>query len=514
MPQVRSLIFILGDQLNLDAPAFEKGEKDRDIVVMAEASAEVERYPNHIQRVVLFFSAMRHFREQLVDDGWQVVYQEIGDKGAIHGLVDFLAEQIRDKKPEGLVLTEPGRYDLEQEILELAQHENISIDIRSDTHFFCSRKDFREWAEGRKSLVLEYFYREMRKQTGYLMSGHDPEGGEWNYDQDNRDSFGKEGPEFEIQEHKYEADEITRQVIEEVESRFPELYGSIDTFDWPVTPAQARQALDHFVENHLPHFGSFQDAMWTGEPFLYHSRLSSSLNLKLLDPRDAIESAIAAYEAGDAPIHAVEGFVRQILGWREFIRGIYWLNMPDFAELNALEAEADLPAFFWTADTDMNCLKHVIDQLLDTAYAHHIQRLMVAGLFTLLYGVQPKQVHDWFMALYIDSVEWVTMPNTIGMSQFADDGIVGTKPYSASGKYISRMSNYCDECTYDPDDAVGEKACPFTTLYWDFLDRHRDRLKDNRRMNFQLHNLKRKSPEEMKAISERVEWLIQRFEKT
>jgi deoxyribodipyrimidine photolyase-related protein len=263
--------------------------------------------------------------------------------------------------------------------------------------------------------------------------------------------------------------------------------------------------LDDFIEHRLPQFGTYQDAMWTGRPFLYHSRLSAALNLKLLDPHLAIERAEAAYHDGHAPINAVEGFVRQILGWREFVRGVYWLHAPAYVEKNALTASHDLPTFYWTGDTNMRCMQECVGQAVEHGYTHHIPRLMVIGLFGLLYGVDPQQMNAWHEALYVDAWEWVSAPNMIGMALYADGGIVGTKPYTASGKYINRMSNYCSHCRYDPDAATGENACPFTSLYWDFLNRHQERLSGNRRMNFQLANVRRKSEEELAAIAERVE---------
>ena len=499
------LIFITGDQLSLDAIPLKEADQSADRVVMAEVEEEIRRFPNHKQRVVLFLSAMRHFRQQLEGAGYEVVYQEIGDEGGSPTLIDFLDLQIKDFGPDHIAMTESGRYSMEQEVRQLADLHGVSLSIHNDPHFLCTRQEFSDWAGGRKALVMEYFYRMMRKKYGYLMEGGKPAGGAWNFDKENRGRFGRRGPGLRADPHYTEPDRITLNVIKLVEVHFSDLPGSLDHFHWPVTATEAEKVLAVFIEHHLPEFGTYQDAMWTGEPFLYHSRISAALNLKLLDPRDVIASAIGAYEDGNAPINAVEGFVRQILGWREFIRGVYWHQMPAYRTLNALAANEDLPAFFWTGDTEMHCLREVVGQLLDHAYAHHIQRLMVAGLFTLLYGVEPKQVHEWFMALYVDSVEWVTLPNTIGMSQFADGGIIGTKPYAATGKYIKRMSNYCSGCRFDPDLATGEDACPFTTLYWDFLMRHEEVLSRNRRMAFQMKNISRKNTAEREAISERAQ---------
>jgi deoxyribodipyrimidine photolyase-related protein len=339
-----------------------------------------------------------------------------------------------------------------------------------------------------------------------------PAGGDWNYDKENRESFGRGGPGETPPPVRFEPDDVTREVLKLVEERFKDHPGSLDTFGWPVTPAQAQKALDDFIKKRLAGFGDHQDALWTGRPFLYHSLLASSLNLKLLDPREVIKRAEKAWRDGHAPLNAVEGFIRQILGWREYVRGIYWMHMPDYLERNALEADHPLPSFYWTGETDMHCLREVIGQTLAHGYAHHIQRLMVTGLFALLAGVRPREVHEWYLAVYVDAVEWVELPNTLGMSQYGDGGIMASKPYAASGKYIQRMSNYCDNCPFDPAATDGEIACPFSVLYWDFLARHRERLSGNRRMGLQLKNLERKKKAERdqlakaaKAIKERLD---------
>ncbi len=504
---LRNLIFVLGDQLDPNAPAFDDADPNRDLVVMAEVDAEVKRHPNHIQRVVVFFAAMRHFRDALVDRGYPVIYQQIGDDQEAT-LPGFLESQLRELKPDRLVMTEPGRYELDLAFRAIAHKHGVEAEIRPDTHFFCSRASFRAWAENRKTLVMEHFYRAMRKRYGYLMHGTAPVGGVWNLDRDNRAAFGKEGPIVERAPLGFQPDAVTQGVIAVVKTRYPDLYGSAEGFDWPVTPEDAQRAVGDFVAHRLARFGAYQDAMWTEEPFLYHARLSTALNLKLINPRHVVEQAEAALADGAAPLNAVEGFIRQVLGWREFIRGVYWLHMPGYEHHDALRAERDLPAFYWTGETDMQCLRQVVEQVLRHGYAHHIQRLMVTGLFALLYGVRPRQVHEWYMAMFVDSVEWVTLPNTVGMSQWADGGIVGTKPYVATGQYIRRMSNYCAHCRFNPASAVGDEACPFTTLYWAFLMRYQERLGDNRRMAFQLANLRRKPVAERRAITEEAERIL------
>jgi deoxyribodipyrimidine photolyase-related protein len=347
----------------------------------------------------------------------------------------------------------------------------------------------------------------MRKRHGVLMrgaSGDEPEGGQWNFDADNREAFGAAGPGAVPPRAVFEPDALTREVIAQVEARFATHPGRLDGFAWPVTREQALAALQRFVTERLPLFGRYQDAMWPGEPWLYHAHLAAALNLKLLNPREVVATAVAAYHSGAAPLASVEGFVRQVLGWREYVRGIYWTRMPDYAELNALDAHEDLPDWYWSGATDMACLRDALAQTLAHGYAHHIQRLMVTGLFALMYGVQPKQVHAWYLAVYVDAVEWVELPNTLGMSQYADGGLMASKPYVATGKYIQRMSPHCRSCRYDPAQRAGDTACPFTTLYWDFLMRHEAALAANPRMSLQVKNVARLNDVQKKAVRERA----------
>jgi deoxyribodipyrimidine photolyase-related protein len=339
---------------------------------------------------------------------------------------------------------------------------------------------------------MEFFYREMRRKHQVLLDGDGkPEGGDWNYDAENRGSFGKTGPVDVPAPVRFAPDSLTVQVIDEVRRLFPQHVGKLDRFDWPVTRDQALIALQDFIDHRLSHFGEYQDAMWTREPWLYHSRISAALNLKLLNPLEVIRAAELAYRSGRAPLAATEGFIRQILGWREYVRVVYWHLMPGYLERNTMRASEPLPSFFWTARTDMQCLSDSIGQTLDLGYAHHIQRLMVTGLFCLLLGVDPKEVHAWYLSVYVDAVEWVELPNTLGMSQYADGGVMASKPYIASGRYIDKMSNYCRQCRYKPAEATGKTACPFTTLYWDFLIRHEQDLSGNPRMVMQVRNLAR-----------------------
>lgn len=333
-----------------------------------------------------------------------------------------------------------------------------------------------------------------------------PAGGQWNFDRENRESFGRDGPPADLPARpQHRMDALTREVIKLVEARFPDHPGDLETFNWPVTRQQALAELTDFTENRLAAFGRYQDALWTGEPHLYHSLLSVPLNLKLLNPREVVEAAVSAWQGGRAPLAAVEGFVRQVIGWREYVRGIYWWKMPGYRKRNALEAREALPGFYWTGETPYRCLSEVVGQSLRLGYAHHIQRLMITGLYALLLGVDPGKVHEWYLAVYADAVEWVELPNTLGMSQYGDGGLMASKPYAATGKYINRMSNYCAQCPANPEAATGDRACPFTTLYWDFLMRHRDRLSGNQRLSLQLRNLKRLDAEQMERIRERAD---------
>jgi len=495
----RHLIVVLGDQLARDAVAFDGFDRGQDRVWMCEAADESTHVWSSQQRIVQFLSAMRHFAAELREEGVPIQYDTLREGG----LADALREAIAHWRPQRVRLTRPGDWRVLQ--LLCAAAGDTPIDVLEDRHFLCSAARFAAHARGRRQLRMEYFYREMRREHGVLMDGDQPCGGAWNYDADNREAFGPDGPGFLPPPARFEPDAITRDVIALVQSRFADHPGRASPFGWPVTRAQALQALDTFINERLEHFGRWQDAMWTGEPWLYHAHLAAALNLKLLNPREVIAAAEAAWRAGRVPLPAAEGFIRQILGWREYVRGIYWLRMPGYAESNALEATHDLPAWFWTGDTPMRCLADAIDQTLRHGYAHHIQRLMVTGLYALLHGVQPQQVHAWYLSVYVDAVEWVELPNTLGMSQFADGGLLASKPYIATGRYIERMSDHCRGCRFDPGERTGDRACPFTTLYWDFLLRHEARFAAHPRMALQVKNLARLDAPQREAIRARAE---------
>ena len=503
--RLRHLVIVLGDQLDEQSSAFDGFDAKRDAIWMAEVAEESTHVWSARQRIAVFLSSMRHFAESLRQRGWTVHYTRLEDASNLGTLAAELHAAIDTLAPEGLVMTAPGDWRVLQALRGVAKVADKLLDIRDDRHFFSTVRDFAAHAEGRKQLRLEYWYRELRTQNGILMEGGKPTGGQWNFDADNRESFGSAGPGALPPRSFFMPDAITLEVMALVNSRFSGHPGKLDSFGWPVTRAQALLALDAFIAQRLPLFGQYEDAMWNGETWLYHSHLSSSMNLKLLGAREVVQAAEAAYRAGRAPLAAVEGFVRQILGWREFVRGMYWTQMPDYAGRNELDAQQALPAFYWTGETDMACLRDAIAQTLAHGYAHHIQRLMVTGLYALLLGVKPQEVHAWYLSVYVDAVEWVELPNVLGMSQFADGGLMASKPYAATGKYIQRMSNHCKGCRFDPAESVGEKACPFTTLYWDFLIRHEARLAKNPRMALQVKNIARLSPEKQALIIEQAQ---------
>lgn len=500
---MRHLILVLGDQLNADASAFDGFDAVQDAVWMAEVDAESTDYPSTKARTAVFLASMRHFRNALRERQVTVHYSEVTESH--HSLTGELHRSVERLRPTRLIVTEPGDYRILEELRKASGRLGIPLEVRPDRHFFASTEEFRRYAAGRSQLRMEYFYRAMRVQHRVLLDeGGGPEGGQWNFDADNREHFPRQGPGTVPPALAFPPDAITTEVIALVKRRFAKLYGEVEHFDWAVTPAEAQRALADFIEHRLGNFGRYQDAMWTGEPVLYHSRLSAAMNLKLLDPHEVVRAAEDAYRSGRVPLSSAEGFIRQILGWREYVRGIYWMNMPDYAQTNALGATQPLPEFYWTADTQMECLKAAIGQTLKYGYAHHIQRLMVTGLYAMLLGVRPKEITDWYLAVYVDAVEWVELPNTQGMSQYADGGLMGSKPYAATGRYIARMSNYCRQCPFDPARHTGEDACPFTTLYWDFLLTHEQQLADNRRMTFPLKNLARLKADEVMAIRARA----------
>ena len=505
MSRVRNLVVVLGDQLDLDAAAFDGFEAQHDAVWMAEADEESTHVWSGKQRIALFLSAMRHFAQALRAAGRPVHYARFDEPGDRGTLAAQLRSALQELNPQRVVMTAPGDWRVWQSLKAVVAEAGLALEICEDRHFFTTVRDFAAHAKGRKQLRLEYFYRELRQRHGVLMQDGQPAGGQWNFDADNRETFGSAGPGVVPARATFVPDAITRDVIALVNTRFAQHPGSLDSFAWPVTREQALESLKGFIDQRLPLFGRFEDAMWPGEPWLYHSHLSAALNLKLLSAREVVQAAEDAYRLGSAPLQSAEGFIRQILGWREYVRGIYWTQMPGYLDLNALDAQQDLPAWYWTGKTDMACLRDAVTQTLEHGYAHHIQRLMVTGLFALLLGVRPQQVHAWYLSVYVDAVEWVELPNTLGMSQYGDGGLMASKPYVATGKYIQRMGGPCAGCRYDPALREGDRACPYTTLYWDFLMRHEPLLKKNVRMALQVKNVVRLTDAQRQAITLRAD---------
>ncbi|MEZ5743823.1 MAG: cryptochrome/photolyase family protein [Sphingomonadaceae bacterium] len=476
----KTLIPILGDQLTRTLASLRGQTKADSVILMMELRGKATRVKYHKQKLVLVWSAMRHFAKELREAGWQVDYVKLTVAENTQTFSGEFARALERHSPERVRIVEPAEFAGRENVRGWQDRFGLPVEVLPDDRFLCAIDAFRDWAEGRETLRMENFYREMRRKTGLLMNGDMPEGGEWNYDKQNREPP-KEGLAPPCAP-KFAPDKITKEVIELVEKEFSDHFGSLEEFGWPVTSDQAHEALDAFIEERLCDFGTYQDAMVHGQDDLFHSLLSTSINLGLLDPVECCEAAEKAYHAGDAPLNAVEGFIRQIIGWREYIRGMYWLQMPQFARANALNAQRGLPEFYWTGETKMRCLADCVRSTRENAYAHHIQRLMVLGNFALLAGVKPQEVEDWFLVVYADAYEWVELPNVAAMALWADAGRLASKPYAASGNYINKMSDYCGDCAYSVSKKTGESACPFNALYWHFLDRNRDKLGDNHRL--------------------------------
>jgi deoxyribodipyrimidine photolyase-related protein len=474
------LIFVLGDQLSLSLSALRAADPARDVVLMVEVAEETSYVPHHKKKIAFIFSAMRAFADELRATGWQVDYVKLDEPHNSGSFSAELSRAVLRHKPERIMATEASEWRVLEAQRAWVASLGIPVELRPDDRFLCTPAEFAAWASARKQLRMEYFYRDMRRKTGLLMDGYVPVGGQWNFDQLNRKSAKRAThmpPPFRLT-----PSQTTAEVLALVAARFAEHFGDLEPFWFPVTRADAEQAVARFLTEALPQFGDYQDAMLRDEPFLHHSLLSPLINVGLIDPLDLCQRVEAEYRAGRVPLNAAEGFIRQIIGWREYVRGIYWLNMPGYIEVNGLGATRALPGFYWTGDTDMQCMASSIGQTKSEAYAHHIQRLMVTGNFALLTGIDPHELHIWYLAVYLDAFEWVEAPNTIGMSQFADNGILASKPYAASGAYIDRMSDYCGTCRYDVKAKIGSKACPLNALYWDFLSRHRVRFVQNPRM--------------------------------
>ena len=497
-----ALRIVLGDQCSAGLSALADLDPAADVVLMAEVTGECTYVRHHQKKIVLVLSAMRHFARALRSRGVRVDYVALDDPANTHSLRGEMLRAVERHRPARVVATEAGEWRLAEDMRHWHEAAGLEVDIRDDTRFACLRSEFRAWAAGKGSLRMEFFYREMRRRTGLLMDDGAPVAARWNFDAENRKRLPARlhvppPPAFH-------PDAITLDVIALVQARFGDHFGATEGFNLPVTAAEAEAALADFVCNRLAQFGDWQDAMKAGEPTLFHALISTSLNTGLLDPLAACRAAEAAYRAGLAPLNAVEGFVRQIIGWREFVRGVYWLRMPDYATRNALEATRALPQFYWDAGTRMNCLRHAVSDTRAHAYAHHIQRLMITGNFALLAGLHPDEVDEWYLIVYADAYEWVEMPNVRGMALFADGGMMSSKPYAASGSYINKMSDYCGDCHYDVKDATGPRGCPFNALYWDFMARHAQRFAANTRLAMPLRTLERMDPARVAALRARA----------
>jgi deoxyribodipyrimidine photolyase-related protein len=498
------LILILGDQLTPLISSLRQGDKTRDIVFMAEVMAEASYVRHHKKKFGLVFSAMRHFAATLQQSGWQVDYVKLEDNGNTGNLGDEVARACQRHGISDVVMTEAGEWRLREALAHIRSLE--------DDRFICSQAAFRSWATGRKELRMEYFYRDMRRQTGLLMEGDDPIGGRWNFDTENRKNA--KADLFMPQPPRFEPDGITRDVLDLVKRKFPDNFGDLEPFWFAVTASDAEFALQHFLDHGLAQFGATQDAMIEGQYFMHHCVLSPYINIGLLDPLEVCHAVEQRYREGRAPIEAVEGFIRQIIGWREYIRGIYWLKMPGYAQVNVLNAKRALPDFYWTGETKLNCAAQVVKQTKREAYAHHIQRLMITGNFALLAGLDPKHVHEWYLAVYADAFEWVELPNTLGMALHADGGLLGSKPYAASGNYINKMSNYCKDCAFDVKKRTGADACPFNALYWNFIATHFERFSKNPRMGQTCFTYKKFPDTEKTAISEQARGFLEGLKST
>lgn len=505
----RNLILVLGDQLGFDNPALKVARPGVDTILFAEVAEEASYVRHNRHKIVLLFSAMRHFCQRLRDRGFSVRYLSLSDgvktleEACQQTLVELASDGLEDTlgPVASIQVCAPGEYRLLSAMASWTKSLGLPVNVLADTRFLSSLEEFNNWADGRKQLRMEYFYREMRKRYNILLEDGQPAGGKWNYDAENR--LGWRNQREIPTRPDVTPDEVARTVIAEVEEAFPDNPGDLSRFRLAVTHEDAEAQFDWFCSHALADFGRFQDALPEESPWAFHSLISMYLNCGLLAPLTVCERVEAEWRNGACSLAAAEGFIRQILGWREYVRGIYWRLMPEYGEHNTFQAERPLPDFFWSAETDMRCLSVALRQSLDLGYAHHIQRLMVIGNFALLAGLDVVSVCDWYLAVYVDAYEWVELPNTAGMALHADNGIMASKPYAASGKYIQKQGNHCKQCRFDPKKTTGEGACPYNSLYWHFIDRHRGYLEQNPRMGLILGNWKKRDPSERKAI---IQW--------
>jgi len=490
---------VLGDQLTRSVAVLRGLDPARDVVLLAEVRDEATYVRHHPKKIAFLFAAMRRFAAELVAEGVRVDYVRLDDPGNQGSLRAEVVRAVRRHGAERVAATFPGEWRVAEDMAGWAGACGVPAEILEDDRFVCSRDEFRRWAGDRRQLRMEFFYREMRRRTGLLMDASgQPEGGRWNFDAENRERLPDDlrpPSAFGV-----EPDGLVREVLTLVASRFGNHFGDLEPFRFATCRADAEAAFESFVERALPLFGDYQDAMRTGEATLFHSVCSMYLNAGLLDPLAMCRRVEDEWRAGRVPLNAAEGFIRQIIGWREYVRGVYWLRGPEYGRTDFLDARRPLPDFYWTGETDMRCMAEAIGQTRREAYAHHIQRLMVTGNFALLAGISPAQVQEWYLAVYADAYEWVELPNVHGMVLHADGGYLASKPYAASGKYIDRMSDHCRTCAYDVKDALGGRACPFNALYWDFMARNRERLKGNPRLRNPYATLDRMDPAKVAAM--------------
>ena len=500
------LRLVLGDQLSRKLSSLKGCNKSQDKILLAEVREEATYVKHHKKKIVLLFSAMRHFAKALSEDGYDVIYRRYNDESNQGSLLNEVKHACSQHSFDRVIVTFPGEYRVLKSMQQWQNQLGIPVEICDDDRFIATLEQFSEWADGRKQWRMEYFYREMRKLTGLLMEGDKPIGGKWNYDQDNRKSLPADvSPP---KPYTVSPDDITSEVIELVEAEFENHMGEAKDFNYAVTRDEALKVLDQFIDQRFNQFGDYQDAMREGNVWLFHSHLSYYLNCGLLLPMEVMKAAEQAYFDGTAPLNAVEGFIRQILGWREYVRGFYWHCMPGLKQENYFNHQRKLPDFYWSGHTNMNCMRQCIGDTKRHAYAHHIQRLMVIGNFSLLAGLSVAEVNEWYLLVYADAFEWVEMPNVSGMILFADGGNLASKPYVASGQYINRMSDYCKNCGYAVSKKTGKNACPFNYLYWDFLIKHRDKLSKNHRMGLIYKSLDRMSTETIDAMQAQAEQLL------
>lgn len=499
--RTRNLIVVLGDQLSHAVSSLAAGDRKEDVILMAEVHDEATYVRHHKKKIAFVLSAMRHFAQELRTAGWAVDYVKLDDPGNGGSLKTEVARTAARLQPERILVTEPGEWRVLAMMRDWEREIGVPVSILSDTRFVCDHATFRAWAGEKRQLRMEFFYREMRRKTGLLMRGDQPEGGAWNFDKENRKPAKR--PDLLMPKvPRFPPDAITSDVLSLVADRFASHFGDLEQFWFAVTRDDAEAAFEHFLKHALPLFGDYQDAMLTNERFLYHSVVSVYLNAGLLNPLDLCRKVEAEYRAGRVPLNAAEGYIRQVIGWREYVRGIYWLTMPGYEDRNFFKHTRPVPDMYWTGKTDMACIRAAVIQTKEDAYAHHIQRLMVTGNFALLAGIDPKRLHEWYLIVYADAYEWVELPNTLGMSQFGDGGLLASKPYAASGAYIHRMSDYCGACRFDVKQRTGPDACPFNPLYWDFLARNREKLATNPRMRQMYATYDRFPEPERKAIAE------------